>query len=117
MARIRSNGVATTKKSANVPVEYSCDVLTLEEAASYLRISAEDLLQMVCEHGLPARKIRNEWRFLKSSLQDWLRVPWAGARKERFWQQHFGALKDDPNLEMMVDEIYRQRGRGVTSES
>jgi hypothetical protein len=31
------------------------------------------------------------------------------AGKQAFWETHFGALKDDPHLEEMLGDIYRQR--------
>jgi excisionase family DNA binding protein len=49
------------------------DVLTLPEAAAYLRVSEDVLLQMANEQAIPGRRVGEEWRFLKSALQDWLR--------------------------------------------
>jgi excisionase family DNA binding protein len=49
------------------------EVLTLSEAASYLRVSEDTLLAHVTDHAIPARKIGGEWRFLKRALADWLR--------------------------------------------
>jgi hypothetical protein len=42
--------------------------------------------------------------------------PLAATSKEEFWQTHFGALKDDPHLEDMLEEIYRRRGRPEVEE-
>jgi excisionase family DNA binding protein len=90
-------------------------VLTLSEAAAYLRISENDVLRMVSEQGLVGRRIGVEWRFLKSSLQDWLRTTPAKGSKEALLAMA-GAWKDDPDLEEMVKEIYRQRGRPITED-
>ncbi|MBC8114525.1 MAG: helix-turn-helix domain-containing protein, partial [Candidatus Saccharimonas sp.] len=51
------------------------DVLTLEEAAIYLKIEFGDLRRMIKEQGLPGRKIGDEWRFLRGAIADWLRAP------------------------------------------
>ena len=51
------------------------DVLSLEEAATYLKIEFGDLRRMIKEQGLPGRKIGDEWRFLRGAIADWLRAP------------------------------------------
>ncbi len=88
----------------------TAEILTLPEAAAYLRVPEGDVLRMVQEQGLPARKIGEQWRFLKPAVQDWLRGG-ADAAKEQFWATQFGALKDDPYLEEMLRDIYKRRGR------
>ena len=85
------------------------DVLTLPEAAAYLRVPEADVLRLVHDQGLPGRLIGREWRFLKAAVQDWLRGP---SRREAILMQ-IGALKDDPSLEQLVEEIYERRGRPV----
>jgi excisionase family DNA binding protein len=45
------------------------EVLTLEEAAAYLRVPVEDVLHMVDGEELPGRKFGAEWRFYKAALQ------------------------------------------------
>lgn len=56
--------------AANGPTQP--DVLTLAEAAAYLRLTEEDVLRLVNEQALPARRLGNEWRFLKAAVQHWL---------------------------------------------
>lgn len=67
------------------------DVLTLEEAAIYLKVEYSDVRNLVKEKGLPGRKIGGEWRFLRGAIADWLRhpegtasAPKKPARSERF---------------------------------
>ncbi len=48
-------------------------VLTLAEAAEYLRIAESKLADLATEGGVPARRIDGEWRFLRKALEDWLR--------------------------------------------
>jgi excisionase family DNA binding protein len=90
-------------------------VLTLAEAAAYLRLSAPEIVQLVREQGLPGRLLGDDGRFLKAALQLWLATPFTPSRTE-FWGTHFGALKDDPYLEEMLREIYKRRGRAETEE-
>ncbi len=92
------------------------DVLTLAEAAAYLRLPIEELLRLVGSDGLPGRQCAGDWWFLKSALQNWLSMPNADVHNERLWLQQFGALKDDPYLEEMLADIYKRRGRPETEE-
>jgi excisionase family DNA binding protein len=88
------------------------DVLTLEEAAAYLRVAETDVLNLVQRRVLPGRRVGEQWRFLRAALQDWLRTP----DQSDFWQRHFGALKGDPYLDEMLEKIYQERGRPMTEE-
>jgi excisionase family DNA binding protein len=89
------------------------EVLTLAEAAAYLRVTEPAVLRLVREQALPGRKVEGEWRFLKAALADWLARP--AAAGGQFWSTHFGALQDDPNLDDMLAAIYRRRGRPETA--
>lgn len=51
------------------------DVLTLEDAAAYLKVEYGAIRRMIKEQGLPGRKIGEEWRFLRGAIADWLRAP------------------------------------------
>lgn len=84
------------------------EVLTLSEAAVYLRMPEADVLRMAESQGLAGQKVPDGWRFLKSAIQDWLRAP---RPKRQGILAHIGAFKDDPTLDGMVDDIYRRRGR------
>lgn len=90
------------------------EVLTLTEAAAYLRLPEATVVQLVSGEGLPGRRAGDDWRFLKTAIQDWLRTPSPSVSKAAFWETHFGALKDDPYLEEMLKEIYKRRGRPET---
>ncbi len=91
------------------------DVLTLGEAAAYLRLSEADVRRLVEEQSLPARQLGEEWRFLKSAIQAWLSTPCAKENKKDIWSVA-GSWKDDPYLEEMLKEIDRMRGRPATEE-
>ena len=47
------------------------DVLTLAEAAAYLRLPESEVARLVHTQGLPGGAVGEEWRFLKTALQDW----------------------------------------------
>ena|SRR5205823_14462322 len=87
------------------------EILTLPEAAAYLRVSAEDVVRMIVAEGLPARKFGAEWRFFKTAIQDWLSQP-----TKKGILRHIGRIKDDPTAAEMLREIYARRGRPETAE-
>jgi excisionase family DNA binding protein len=84
------------------------EVLTLGEAAAYLRLSEPELLRLVHEQDLPGRFTGTGWRFSKTALQQWLGQSLPMPSKEA-QLAGIGAWKDDPYLEEMLKETYRKR--------
>jgi len=84
------------------------EILTLAETAEYLRVTANEVARLIQDQGLPGRRVDDDWRFLKTAVQDWLRAP--PSKKEGILMQ-IGAFNDDPDLGDMLAEIHRQRGR------
>lgn len=56
--------------SAVVKTQHS--VLTLREAASFLRLPIATVAQLASEKKLPAFAIEGKWRFSHSALEEWL---------------------------------------------
>lgn len=83
-------------------------VLTLDEAAKFLRIKKNMLLKLAEGGQVPSRKVGDVWRFLHSALEDWLHGK--PTSKEIFLSQA-GAFKDDETLMPMVKEIYKARAK------
>ena len=48
------------------------DILNLEQAVEFLRVSEKTLIKLLREEHIPARKIGREWRFSKDALVNWL---------------------------------------------
>ena len=69
--RKRSNSPAPP----NVETVSMANVLTLVEAAAYLRVSELDLLNLLRQQDLPGRQIGQEWRILRTALDHWLSTP------------------------------------------
>jgi len=93
-------------------------VLTLAEAAAYLRLPEVEVVGLVHSQGLPGRRIASEWRFLKAAIEQWLATaspPWE-ARKAAILKLA-GKCKEDPDLEQIVEDAYRRRGRPITEGS
>jgi excisionase family DNA binding protein len=93
------------------------EILTLAEAAAYLRIPEREVSSLVHSQGLPGRLIAGEWRFLKAAIQQWLATgtPTWETRKAAILEMA-GKYKDDPFLEQIVEDAYRRRGRPITED-
>ena len=91
------------------------DVLTLAEVAAYLRLPEAEVVGLVHAQGLPGRYVAGEWRFLKAAIQQWLATgsPTWETRKAAILELA-GKYKNDPDLEQIVEEAYRRRGRPIT---
>jgi excisionase family DNA binding protein len=104
------------------------DTFTLEEAAAYLKISPQSVLRQATQGNLPGRKVDNDWRFLKSAIDSWLKPS-----SDRFsvresnssmapdmsrvrLLQQAGAFADDDSLAELRDAIYQARGRAEVDE-
>ena len=118
MAQTKTKPKTATNKPTVSPVsdEAATTVLTLAEAAAYLRLSEPEVVRLVHYQGLPGRSTGTEWRFLKAAIQDWLRSPPAPSAQEAILSR-IGNWKDDPYLDDELKEIYRQRGRPMTGDA
>jgi excisionase family DNA binding protein len=85
----------------------SAEVLTLEEAAAFLRVPQDAVMRMVVEQALPGRRIEGEWRFLRAALADWL----AERSGKGVLLGQAGALAQDESLPEIRAAIYKERGR------
>ena len=83
------------------------EVLTLDEVAAYLRLPKETVERQAMRGQLPARRIEDTWRFLKTAIDDWLR----SQDSRLILLQQAGALRDDDSLAELRAAIYAQRGR------
>jgi len=91
----------------------SDSVLTLKEVAGYLKIPEEKIEKQVLQGKIPGRRIEDEWRFLKTAVDEWLRS--YDTRTILIHQS--GVLSDDENLDELRTMIYAGRGRSETEDS
>jgi excisionase family DNA binding protein len=61
--------VSPTEENGRPPAN---DILTLEEVASYLRLTPQTIYKWAQEKRIPGAKLRKEWRFRKSIIDRWL---------------------------------------------
>lgn len=83
------------------------EVLTLAEAAAYLRLPEETLSEQAAQGLVPGQRVEGAWRFLKRALDDWLSLR---DRRASLLRQA-GALADDLALPALRASIYEARGR------
>jgi excisionase family DNA binding protein len=114
-AKTKPSKKPTKRAAVKNGVPEPADVLTLAEAAAYLRATEEEVLYALRTQGLPGREIGGQWRFLKTCLQKWLEGPPKRYNKEAFLALA-GAWKDDPYVDEMLKDIYKQRGRPMTED-
>lgn len=111
-ARSKPSRAADKSRSQRTPAANG-EVLTLAETAALLRVSEDAIQELVDLGELPAKRVAQELRFSKSAVMSWLSTPSRPQGNAAFIALA-GAFKDDPYLEEMVEEIYRQRGRPMT---
>jgi hypothetical protein len=95
------------------------EVMTLAEAAAYLRLSEPVVQRLALNGRLPGRVAEGEWRFLLSALRIWLSgtdfaippEPASHLSSKKRMLAVAGCLADDDTLEAMGEEIYRERKR------
>ena len=86
------------------------NILTLDEAAEYLRLPKELLERQAIQGHIPGRRIEDTWRFLRAAIDDWLR----SQDSRTILLQQAGALADDATLASLQMAIYAERGRPET---
>ncbi len=85
------------------------NVLTLAEAAEYLRLSPESLVQQVELGNIPGQQVNEDWRFLRGAIDDWLRR----GDQRSVLLRHAGVFADDETLDELQASIdlARQQSR------
>ena len=83
------------------------EVLTLEDAAHFLKLSPDAVARQAEAGQIPGRQVEGSWRFLLPRLEDWL-----GRRDSKaIFLEQAGAFRDDESMDELVAQIYKARGR------
>jgi hypothetical protein len=77
------------------------DILTLEEAAQYLRLSPTVIAEQASIGNIPGQPIDNDWRFLRSAIDDWLKT----RNSRSVLLRQAGSLAHDSTLVELQAEI------------
>jgi len=76
------------------------EILTLREAAQFIRVSDKTLGEMARKRLVPSQKVGREWRFLRTALEDWL----AGGVEPRSAGNGAGAV-GDPDVQYEMPSV------------
>ncbi len=71
--------VTAAPAQAEAPVAPSSawpEVLTLDEAARFMRLEVGELEALALRDAVPARRVGNQWRFNRTALLAWLNGDW-----------------------------------------
>ena len=52
--------------------KYQSDILTVDEAAEYLKIPRSSIYKLAQQGRIPAQKVGRHWRFHRDTLVDWI---------------------------------------------
>lgn len=87
------------------------ELMTIEEVASYLRLTKMTIYRLLKRGDIPATKIGRQWRFDRAAIDDWLRHHSVG-RKARI------LVVDDENIirELFKEGLGEQGHRVITAE-
>ncbi len=56
------------------------ELMTVREVADYLRVTKKTIYRLLERGKIPATKVGNQWRFQRSSIDDWLQRSSVGAK-------------------------------------
>jgi len=115
----KTTSITSAKPTVGANGADTPEVMTLAEAAAFLRLSEPVVRRLALNGRLPGRVAEGEWRFLRSALRIWLSgtdfaepaKPASHLSSRDKLLAVAGCLADDDTLEAMVEEIYRERKR------
>jgi excisionase family DNA binding protein len=90
---LRRSTVAWKNVQTEVVAEADMEIMTVQEAATYLRTSTYTLKARARAGTVPAVKLGREWRFNKTDLDEWLTT--GGAEYEALVDQAMAALTNE----------------------
>ena len=56
------------------------ELMTLQEVADYLRVTKKTIYRLLKQGRIPATKVGNQWRFEKTSIDEWLQRSSVGVK-------------------------------------
>jgi excisionase family DNA binding protein len=87
-------------------------LMTVKEAAAYLRLNYMTLYRLAREGKIPASKVGGNWRFKKTMLDQWLSSKTRTARGEIL------IVDDDPRIQEVIKDFIALQGyKAITAGS
>lgn len=87
------------------------ELMTLEEIASYLRVTKKTIHRLLERRGIPATKVGRQWRFNKASIEVWLR------QNSTETAANILVIDDDETICSLFRDTLEEIGHTVTTAS
>lgn len=85
------------------------ELMTVEEVASYLRVTERTIYRLLKRDSIPATKVGHQWRFDKVAINEWLRQNSEGAKKRIL------VVDDDEMIRVLFEKTLEELGHSVTT--
>jgi excisionase family DNA binding protein len=85
------------------------ELMTVKEAASYLRLKNSTLYKLAQKGKVPASKVGGAWRFSKKMLDDWL------SRQSHFTRGIVLVVDDDARVRDILQDVIIEQGYQVVA--
>ena len=83
------------------------ELMTLEEAANYLRVNEKTMYRLLKRGSVPATKVGYQWRFDKASIDEWLHQNSIGAKGNIL------VIDDEEMIRLVFKETLEELGHRV----
>ncbi len=83
------------------------ELMTLEEVADYLRVTKKTIYRLLKRGRIPATKVGRQWRFDKTSIDEWLHHSSAGTKANIL------VVDDEEVIRMLFKETLEELGHNV----
>ena len=85
------------------------ELMTVEELGQYLRFTRKTIYRLLKQGSIPSVKIGNKWRFVKASINAWLRQNPAGKTANVL------VIDDDETICSLFKDTLEEEGHTVTA--
>jgi excisionase family DNA binding protein len=85
------------------------ELMTLQEVASYLKMSQQTVYRLAQQSRIPALKIQSRWRFRPSDIESWL------SKGNGTDAKHILVVDDDPDIADLFVDVLQSEGYRVTT--
>jgi excisionase family DNA binding protein len=85
------------------------ELMTIQDVATYLKMSSQTIYRMAQENKIPALKVRNRWRFRRSDIESWL------ISKDDRSAKSILVVDDDPDVAELFVRVLRPEGHRIAT--
>ena len=83
------------------------ELMTVQEVADYLRVTKKTIYRLLRRGKIPATKVGNQWRFEKTSIDEWLQRSSVGAKANIL------VVDDEESIRSLFKETLEELGHRV----